>query len=416
MKQLIFIVLLVLNINSYAQDDKTVTLVVSGKGKTQDEAKQNAFRSAIEQAFGTFISSKTEILNDTLVKDEIVSVANGNIQKFDIISEVQIPNGDYATSLKATISLRKLASFVESKGVEVEFNGRIFEYNINLQKLNENSEVKAIQEILFTTRSILRKSLYGKLIPKDPYLKSGDIYILPWELEIHANENINSAIKYFSDNLNKLSLSSNELADYLKLNKPIYEIVIVSPNSPIDGKFDYKSNPQGKTYCPIPEPNYDPSNCTFQSIFLRNKQSYDLLFGFISLAYNEVFNFKIITDNNLVLNIDEIDKFDCKNGNQRYFANGIMPIGSPMNDRLYINAKRETIPVIFPDLPKYFPKYFNNRSNSSIYRKVPFFVISMHQYQKDGLIYQLHAKSNIILRDLGKISKIAIDYSNSLIN
>jgi hypothetical protein len=49
----------------FAQDaDKTVTIIVSGSGKTQDDAKQNALRSAIEQAFGTFISAKTEILND----------------------------------------------------------------------------------------------------------------------------------------------------------------------------------------------------------------------------------------------------------------------------------------------------------------------------------------------------------------
>ena len=35
-----------------AQDaDKTVTITVSGSGKTQDAAKQSALRSAIEQAF-----------------------------------------------------------------------------------------------------------------------------------------------------------------------------------------------------------------------------------------------------------------------------------------------------------------------------------------------------------------------------
>jgi hypothetical protein len=45
---------------SIAQDaDKTVSITVSGSGKTQEEAKQVALRSAIEQAFGTFISSKT---------------------------------------------------------------------------------------------------------------------------------------------------------------------------------------------------------------------------------------------------------------------------------------------------------------------------------------------------------------------
>ena len=139
MKQLFLIVALAMNVSAYSQDDKTVTLVVSGQGKTQDEAKQNALRSAIEQAFGTFISSKTEILNDNLVKDEIVSVANGNIQKFEIISEVQIPNGDYATSLKATVSVTKLTSFVESKGVVVEFKGGLFASNILIQELYEKN-------------------------------------------------------------------------------------------------------------------------------------------------------------------------------------------------------------------------------------------------------------------------------------
>lgn len=60
---------------------------VSGSGKTQDEAKQSAFRSALEQAFGAFISSKTEILNDQIVADQMASVANGNIQSFSILNE-----------------------------------------------------------------------------------------------------------------------------------------------------------------------------------------------------------------------------------------------------------------------------------------------------------------------------------------
>ena len=60
------------SISVFAEDDKTVTITLSGRGNTQNEAQQNALRSAIEQAFGTFISTKTEILNDALVKDEVV--------------------------------------------------------------------------------------------------------------------------------------------------------------------------------------------------------------------------------------------------------------------------------------------------------------------------------------------------------
>jgi hypothetical protein len=65
-KSLIIIVVLLLNFTIHAQEDKTVKIIVSGTGKTIEEAKSNALRSAIEQAFGAFISTKTEILNTTL--------------------------------------------------------------------------------------------------------------------------------------------------------------------------------------------------------------------------------------------------------------------------------------------------------------------------------------------------------------
>ena len=410
---------LVISFDTYSQDDKTVTLIVSGQGNTKDEAKQNALRSAIEQAFGTFVSSKTEILNDELVKDEIVSVANGNIQKFEIISEVQIPNGDYATSLKATVSVTKLTSFVESKGVVVEFKGSLFAFNINQFILNEANESKAIEEITSTSLNIISKSFYGTILPKDPFLKRGNIYTLPYEIEIHTNENINSAVKYLSDNLNKLSLTSNQVNDYIKLNKPIYEIILISPNSPIDGKFAYKNRPN-VSYCPIATPNYDPSSCEFHSIYLRNKLSYDLLIQFLNKSYNLVFKFKINTDNNLVLNIDEINKTNCNNGYQMDLANGLIPFASPN-----LNYQNK-FPIIFPTtdylcngaswnnesfstINKSLAKYFCNRRSSNSHN-VPFLVLLIHQYQKDGLVYQLHGSSNILLSDLGKISNIKIDY------
>ena len=139
MKKTLLILAFLISLQIKAQEDKTVTLTVSGTGKTIEEAKTNALRSAIEQAFGAFISSKTEILNDNLVKDEIVSVANGNIQKFDIISQVEIPNNGYAMTLNATVSISKLTSFAESKGIAVEFKGGLFAQNIKLQKLNEDA-------------------------------------------------------------------------------------------------------------------------------------------------------------------------------------------------------------------------------------------------------------------------------------
>ena len=226
MKNIILIITLVLSLNVYAQDDKTVTLVVSGQGKTQDEAKQNALRSAIEQAFGTFISSKTEILNDNLVKDEIVSVSNGNIQKFEIISEVQIPNGDYATSLKATVSVTKLTSFVESKGVVVEFKGSLFAFNVNQQILNEKNEIKAIEDLCNVIIKLSDASFDYSIKVSDPIAvsSSNEKWRIPMYISVSANKNLLSIATYINQTLKGLSLSIDEANNYIKLGKKVYPI------------------------------------------------------------------------------------------------------------------------------------------------------------------------------------------------
>ncbi len=223
MKQLILIVALALSINAYAQDDKTVTLVVSGSGKTQDEAKQNALRSAIEQAFGAFISSKTEILNDSLVKDEMVSVANGNIQKYEIISEVQIPSGAFASTLNATVSITKLNSFAESKGVIVEFQGALFGANLKQQKLNEEAELKSIINLCEVSDKILSSALdYSIQVNEPTKIKGSEMYEIPLVVTAKPNINFVQFITYFKKNIDGISMSLSERQNYHTINKDIY--------------------------------------------------------------------------------------------------------------------------------------------------------------------------------------------------
>ncbi len=66
-----------------------ITLTVSSDGPTKDDAVKNALRTAIEQSYGAFVSANTSILNDELVKDEIVTVSNGSIKDYKEISSVK---------------------------------------------------------------------------------------------------------------------------------------------------------------------------------------------------------------------------------------------------------------------------------------------------------------------------------------
>lgn len=149
MKYLLTFAILLLSFISFSQEtDKIVTITVSGSGKTQEEAKQVALGSAIEQTFGAFISSKTEILNDKIISDEIAAVSNGNIQSYSVLNESQLPDGSWGITLKAIVSITRLTSFVEAKCVAVYFKGGLFVLNINQQLLNEQGEVKAVSEMV----------------------------------------------------------------------------------------------------------------------------------------------------------------------------------------------------------------------------------------------------------------------------
>lgn len=234
-----------------ASDNKTVTLTVSGTGKTIEEAKTNALRSAIEQAFGAFISSKTEILNDNIIKDEVVSVTNGNIQKYDVISQVEIPNNGYAMTLSATVSIEKLISFAESKGIVIEFKGGMFAQNIKLQKLNEKSEIIALKNLCQKSYELLLNSLDFRIEASEPKslfgnkekykiynykydLKNG-CYVKQFEekdyfIDFTINVKSNNNLKLFYDNFNKtiisLSMSQSEINNYKSINKPHFAIRI----------------------------------------------------------------------------------------------------------------------------------------------------------------------------------------------
>jgi hypothetical protein len=221
---------LALSINVYAQDDKTVTLVVSGQGKTQDEAKQNALRSAIEQAFGTFISSKTEILNDNLVKDEIVSIASGNVQKYDVVSQVELPNAGYAITLSATVSIDKLTSFAESKGVVVEFKGGMFGATIKLQKLNEESEYISIKNLLVQTLTILESTYNYSLKVNEPKLVEGDNYSILFEVSANSNDNYVNLWNFFKKTIKQISLNENDALAIESKGKKIWYLQVDNEN------------------------------------------------------------------------------------------------------------------------------------------------------------------------------------------
>jgi len=211
----------------FAQDvEKTVEIVVSGSGKTKEEAKQLALRSAIEQAFGVFISSKTEILNDNLVSDQITSIASGNIKSYQVLNESQLPDGSWGVTLKSIVSIDKLTSFVQSKGVEVEVKGGLFALNIKQQILNEQAEVKAMNEMVGLLHEQMQISFDYTIKSGEPRSIDSDNknWEIPLVVSVTTNKNIDFCANFCIKTLSALSLSSQEVESYHNLQKNIFPI------------------------------------------------------------------------------------------------------------------------------------------------------------------------------------------------
>lgn len=198
-----------------------IKLVVSGDGATKDQATRSALRSAIEQTYGTFVSSNTVILNDELVKDEIATVASGNIKSFNYISENE-KDGKYYVTLETVVSIGKLISYAKSKGSEAELAGATFAMDIKMKKLNEKNQNIALQNMVLQWLDIAGKSLDYDIVVQEPkaneYNEKG--YEVGFTIIVKANKNLNAAQELFHNTLQSLSLTPSEAADYKSKNLP----------------------------------------------------------------------------------------------------------------------------------------------------------------------------------------------------
>lgn len=229
MKAKILIIVFFLFSVSYISAKETtdeVTLVVSADGTTKEEATKSALRNAIEQAFGTFVSANTEILNDELVKDEIVTISNGNIKNFTEVNSAKLPNGNYTVTLSATVSVSKLVNYVKSKGGSIELAGATFAANVKMAKLNKVNEEKAIDNLIKQIKELSVDAYDYSVELSEPKMISQDKAEIEGKVIIMPNSVSKQIYDIFITTLISLSLSESDIEAYKKMNMPVFKLHI----------------------------------------------------------------------------------------------------------------------------------------------------------------------------------------------
>lgn len=227
------------SVSSVARTIEDVSLVTSASAPTEEKAIILALRSAIEQTYGSFVSANTQILNDELVMDEIVSVSHGNVKSYEKLSSNILSNGQVSVTLKAIISISNLTNFAKSKGAQAEFAGQTFAMNIKLMKLREENALAAYEHMCALAGELVKGAFNYKITLGEPIIgksvlrRSGregyygsedqstsvDGYRFRVNVSVLATAQTSQIYDLINNTLNSIKLSDTETEDYLRVGK-----------------------------------------------------------------------------------------------------------------------------------------------------------------------------------------------------
>lgn len=283
-----------------------VTLVASGKASDSEKAITIALRSAIEQAYGTFVSANTTILNDELVKDEIVTISNGNIKSYEVLSDVKCEDGQDMVTVKATVCISKLVSYAKSKGASAEFAGATFAQSMKIKELYKQNEAKALENLLTQVKFMLPYCYdlgLSDIGEPEESRNSPNCYELAMNVDFKPNANTKVLCDLFLNTLKSLSLeeSSRDQGSELRfiwvrtLNKEKLNNLIKEKEEKLNNliKEEEKLNNMDTLF---KEDNFTPLSDIH--IFIRNSDEFEERFWTqlenITTAFQYSF---VITDN-----------------------------------------------------------------------------------------------------------------------
>lgn len=301
------------NSNNIKESGKTVLLTAVGYGVTIDDARLKALRSAIEQAFGAFVSSNTTILNDQMIKDDIISINSGNIEKYDIMNESKLTNGSFVTTLKVLVSVNKLINYSQSKGVSLEFQGGLFASNILIQELNDRNELLGWRNLKIIIDEILKNSFNYQLKYETPQKKENN-WCIPLEVSISYNSNFESILNLVFDFMKAITLTNSDVNEYIKTNRNVFPIVYALDDN-IFGQFFLRNEVVRDSIFMIPQHSFITSLNNFiidNGIESKDFPNY--------LKYFENYDYKVFLNDNT----QESDVFIGGTGNDLCYSNGLL--------------------------------------------------------------------------------------------
>lgn len=229
MRKLLFVLFYIgICFHTNAQANQVETVVAFGTGANQADALYNAKINAMDQIFGTFISTKTVITNDSVAMSNVISITNGKITNYEIIKTDKTELG-YIITIKVSANLQNLVAFCNTIGIESYVQGSMFSDNLGTKLKNKENEIKVLNNFLETFKKEI-PTIFDYTIKTNEPLKASNSenFLIKINCEFVLNKNYNSILNVLIDLINEIGIKESELPDYKRSNLEYFPILIQS--------------------------------------------------------------------------------------------------------------------------------------------------------------------------------------------
>jgi len=186
-------------------------IIVNGKGRTEQEAINNAIKKAIEQTLGTYITSRSYVMQGSLIYDHISSSSAGYVKSYTVLSKKRDMFSDICQ-----IKLRVVVDDIKMKDAVEQFM-RDHKFQQAFQKTSFNERRVMVVYVPRTEFDLPGNSKAVKTVIdliEDRLIKMGFRVFLPLQTEgfrgMGKEELINIAQKNSGDVIIMVSFDANK--------------------------------------------------------------------------------------------------------------------------------------------------------------------------------------------------------------
>ncbi|MDR2891713.1 MAG: hypothetical protein LBV80_01310 [Deltaproteobacteria bacterium] len=124
MKRLLFLSFLLISIlvpvSAFAQAADEKEVVMSGVGTTEEDAKRQAYRNAVQSVIGAMVVSETIVENDELMRDQVLSHSDGYVTKSQQIGSARaLEGGLVEVTMRITVKSQQLREKLQAEKITV---------------------------------------------------------------------------------------------------------------------------------------------------------------------------------------------------------------------------------------------------------------------------------------------------------